>query len=228
MTVSSIWRALSQQIKDNGLVWGGLLIAAEVVTKLRSRLLGVVLGAPDVHLGSGCRFQGIRFMRFGRGVRSRGNLWMEAISQYGDAAFTPRIAVGDRVVFSNAVHISAIHSVEIGNRVLFGSGVFISDHNHGAYAGSLHSAPGQAPEDRALHTRGAVVIEDNVWFGDNVNVVGPARIGFGAVIAANSVVRGDVPACSIVAGAPARVVKVFDEQALQWVAVSGGEKTRGN
>jgi acetyltransferase-like isoleucine patch superfamily enzyme len=175
-----------------------------------------------VHLGSGCHFHGIRFMRFGRGVRARGNLWIEAICQYGEAVFTPRIVVGDGVVFSNGVHISAIDRVEIGNRVLFGSGVFISDHNHGAYAGPVHSAPDQAPEDRVLHTRGPVIIEDNVWFGDNVNVVGPARIGFGAVIAANSVVRGDVPARSMVAGSPARAIRTFDDQARQWLAAAKG------
>jgi acetyltransferase-like isoleucine patch superfamily enzyme len=124
---------------------------------------------------------------------------------------------GDRVIFSNAVHIAAIECVEIGNDVLFGSGVFVSDHNHGSYAGANQCAPGLAPADRPLDTRGPVIIEDNVWLGDNVNIVGPARIGFGAVIGANAVVRGDVPARTMVVGTPAHVIKRFDERAGQWV-----------
>ena len=53
-----------------------------------------------------------------------------------------------------------------------------------------------------------VVIGDDCWFGINVVVLPGVTIGRGCVIAANTVVTGDLPPYSVAAGAPARVVKV--------------------
>jgi virginiamycin A acetyltransferase len=56
-------------------------------------------------------------------------------------------------------------------------------------------------------SRGGIVVEDDVWIGANCVLLDGARIGRGAVIAAGSVVRGALPAYSISAGNPAKVVK---------------------
>jgi lipopolysaccharide O-acetyltransferase len=138
------------------------------------------------------------------------------VTEYAGVKFNPIIELGDRVKFSNGVHITAINQIIIGNDVLFGSHVYISDHNHGGYSGDLHTPPTVPPADRVLHSNGKVVIEANVWIGDNVNIVGPVTIGYGAVIAANSVVRKDVPSNTIVAGAPARLLKMFNASNQEW------------
>jgi len=53
-----------------------------------------------------------------------------------------------------------------------------------------------------------IVIEDDVWIGHGSIILTPARIGRGAVVAAGSVVTKDVPSYAIVAGVPARVIKM--------------------
>lgn len=63
------------------------------------------------------------------------------------------------------------------------------------------------PKNRIIVSKGPVIIEDNVWIGDKATILPNVRIGFGSIIAANSVVTRDIPPFSIVAGAPARVVK---------------------
>jgi serine O-acetyltransferase len=50
-------------------------------------------------------------------------------------------------------------------------------------------------------------VNDNVSFGVGAVIIGPITIGTGAVIGANSVVTKDVPDYTIVAGAPARIIK---------------------
>ena len=50
-----------------------------------------------------------------------------------------------------------------------------------------------------------VVVEDNVWLGARVIVLGGVRIGEGAIVQAGSCVVEDVPPCSLVGGHPARV-----------------------
>ena len=57
-----------------------------------------------------------------------------------------------------------------------------------------------------------VIVEDNVVIGANAVVIEGIRIGKGAVVAAGAVVIEDVPAGAVVAGSPARVVKMKDEK----------------
>ena len=57
-----------------------------------------------------------------------------------------------------------------------------------------------------------VVIEDNVLIGANAVVIEGCRVGQGAVVAAGAVVVSDVAPNTVVAGCPARVIKVKDEK----------------
>lgn len=52
-----------------------------------------------------------------------------------------------------------------------------------------------------------VVIEDDVWIGANCVILPGVHIGYGAVIAAGSVVTKNVPSYALVAGVPAKVIK---------------------
>lgn len=52
-----------------------------------------------------------------------------------------------------------------------------------------------------------ITIKDKVWIGRNVIVLKGVTIGEGAVIGAGAVVTHDVPAYTVVAGNPARIVK---------------------
>ena len=53
-------------------------------------------------------------------------------------------------------------------------------------------------------------IGDNVWFGVNCVVTGGVEIGERAVIGANSVVTQSIPARTIAAGAPAKVLREIE------------------
>jgi len=55
-----------------------------------------------------------------------------------------------------------------------------------------------------------IIIEDNVWLGDRVIVLGGVTIGEGAIIQAGSVVVKDIPKYAIAGGHPAKVFKYRD------------------
>ena len=59
-----------------------------------------------------------------------------------------------------------------------------------------------------------VIIEDNVLVGANAVILEGVRIGKGAVVAAGAIVTQDVPADAVVAGSPARVIKMKDQKTL--------------
>ena len=67
-----------------------------------------------------------------------------------------------------------------------------------------------------LPTKGDITVGNDVWFGYNSLIKGGVTIGDGAIIAASAVVVKDVPAYSIVAGNPAKVVKMrFDDTTIK-------------
>jgi len=193
-----------------------ILIVGRVWSRMVSMLMAFLLKAPGLRLGPGCRVLGGRHVSFGRGIYVERNLWLEAVTSYRGQRFHPQIVIGDEVCFSDGVHISSIASVAIGSGCLFGSKIYVSDHNHGIYRGQQQSSPDEPPAHRLLGGGGPVVIGENVWVGDNSVILGPATIGRSAVIAANSVVRGEVPANTIVAGAPAKPIKVFNPTTGTW------------
>jgi acetyltransferase-like isoleucine patch superfamily enzyme len=56
-------------------------------------------------------------------------------------------------------------------------------------------------------TKGAVRIGSDVWIGARAMILSGVTVGDGAIIAAGAVVARDVPACGIVAGNPAKLIK---------------------
>lgn len=67
-----------------------------------------------------------------------------------------------------------------------------------------------------LPVKGDIIVGNDVWFGYDSLVMNGVTIGNGAIIATRAVVVKDVPAYSIVAGNPAKVVKMrFDDKTIE-------------
>jgi len=184
--------------------------------QLIGRLHAWMLGWPRGYLGPGGRVIGSRHIAVGAHAHINRYAWLEAVYSFRGALFQPSIHIGQRFSASDRLHISCVEKIVIGDDCLFGSGVYISDHNHGLYAGAAQSPPSEAPVDRELKATGAVTIGSRVWIGDNVVIVGPLTIGDGAVIGANSVVKKDVPSNAIAAGIPLQVIKRFNPASGKW------------
>lgn len=118
------------------------------------------------------------------------------------------IIIGDDASIGEDFHITAINKIVIGNQVLFGKKITISDNSHGRNDSitelSLH------PSNRKLYSKGPVIIKDRVWIGDKATILPGVTIGENAIIGANSVVTKDVPANSVCAGNPAKIIKIID------------------
>ncbi len=114
------------------------------------------------------------------------------------------IKIGDNCLFRRDVHITAVNKITIGNNLLTGTNVIITDNSHGGTSmEELLIEPGK----RKAVSKGSVSIGDNVWLGNNVCILPGVAIGSGAVVGANSVVTHDIPAYTVAAGVPARIIK---------------------
>lgn len=116
------------------------------------------------------------------------------------------------------VRITCADKIEIGNNVLMGSRVLIIDNSHGKYVGENQDSPDTPPNKRKINAK-PIKIEDNVWIGENSVVQMGVTVGYGSIIAANSIVTKNVPEKCMVAGAPARVIKKYDEINNEWKRV---------
>lgn len=120
------------------------------------------------------------------------------------ASESPIIKIGDNCHFGSFSHITAINSITIGDNVLTGSYVLISDNSHGdSQADTLTISPLKRP----LVSSGSVLIGSNVWIGDKVCILPNVKIGQCSIIGAGSIVTHDIPEYSVAAGNPARVIK---------------------
>lgn len=181
----------------------------------RRWMLAGKLGCPDIVLGPRCYLRGLAYMRIGKNFQAAEGLWLEAVSAHPGQTFSPAIMIGNNVTVSRWSHIAATHRVEIGDGVLIGSKVLITDHNHGQYrmgSSDIDIPPVLRPLDRDR----TVVIGKNVWLGDGVVVMPGVTIGDGCVIGANSVVTQDIPPFTIAAGTPAASLKKFDFTTQEW------------
>lgn len=118
--------------------------------------------------------------------------------------FNPSIIIGKNCHFGVQNHITCINKISIGDNLLTGKWVTITDNSHGD--SSLECLK-ENPIKRPIISKGPVIIGNNVWIGDKATILSDVKIGDGAIIAANAVVTKDVPAYSMAAGIPAQVIK---------------------
>ena len=119
----------------------------------------------------------------------------------------PFISIGNNCCIRENAHITSINKIIIGNNVLTGTNILISDNSHGDNSVQNMKVP---PIKRTLYSKGEIKIDDNVWIGNNVCIFGNVHIGEGAIIGANAVVTKDIPPFSIAVGIPAKIIKKND------------------
>lgn len=122
------------------------------------------------------------------------------------------VVIKDRVFFNRNCTIYCADNVEIGEDVLFGSGILITDNNHGMDASCELSYM-----EQPLSTR-KVVVGDGSWIGERAIILSGSIIGKRCIIAANSVVTGGVyPDNSMLAGSPAKIIRTWSDVEKKWV-----------
>ncbi len=164
------------------------------------RYLWVRLRHPEVE------FEGYAFI--GPGVRFEvrpgfGRLIIGAWTHLGERvklrAHEGVLRVGSKCVIGYDSTINCYLDIEVGDATIFGDRVYVCDFDH-------RTADVAVPiKDQGL-VKSPVRIGADCWLGAGVTVVRGTDLGDGSVAAAHAVVRGTIPARSICAGVPARVV----------------------
>lgn len=110
----------------------------------------------------------------------------------------PKITVGNDFYLNSHCHL--LGEIIIGNNVMIGPKTVIWGRDHGMEIG--------LPMQKQKHIKSPILIEDDVWIGANVTILKGVTLYSGSVIAAGSVVVKDVPKYNVVAGNPAKTIKI--------------------
>lgn len=110
------------------------------------------------------------------------------------------VTIGPGAELNDALLNVSSGTITIGRDVLLAHHVSVLTGTHDYRTFGVqrrHAIPGEGRD---------VVIGEGAWVAANATIIGPCRIGAHAVVAAGAVVISDVPAYSLVAGVPARVI----------------------
>ncbi len=179
--------------------------------------------------------RGKQFGRFGQGsmlmfpwVTLYGERWMHIgantmIGQHcalgvgmtpeQDMLTNPVLTIGDRCLIGRGSGIVAHWGVHIGNDVFTGHNVYITDQNHG-YEDVTKPIGAQTMPEKPVR------IGDGSWIGRGAIFLPGVELGEHVTVAGGSVVTKSVPARSVVAGNPARLIKRYDDEKATWVSAS--------
>lgn len=124
------------------------------------------------------------------------------------------IKLGHGVNIGMFSRLACINEISLGDNVLTGPHVFISDYNH-AYEDI--NRPISAQGNTTNNSR--VIIDEDCWIGTNVVICGNVHIGKHTVIGAGAFVNKDIPSYCVAVGNPARVVKKYNFDSGNWEKV---------
>lgn len=113
------------------------------------------------------------------------------------------IHLGKNVFIAYGCWFAAAGSIHIGDEVMFGPYIVITAGNHARWEGSFRYG-----DDEILH----IFIGRGSWVGAHATILGGVKIGKGSMVASGaSVVRGEYPDNSLLAGVPAIVKKTIED-----------------
>ena len=120
------------------------------------------------------------------------------------------VVIGAKTVLGQECTISAYQHVRIGEQCVIADRAMFIDFDHGV-----------VDVERPIRQQGIykrdVDVGSNVWIGYGACVLRGTRVGDNAIVGTNAVVTKDVPANAVVAGIPARVIRMRDEpRSMRW------------
>lgn len=153
------------------------------------------------------------FLSIGDGTNIHANAYITPLKEYAEIKYNPEIKIGSGVYIGRYAYFVAIDSIVIEDGCVLSEYVYITDNAHG-----LHPNKGPIMK-QPLESKGPVHIGRNCFLGFRASIMPGVTLGDSCVVGANSVVTRSFAAYSMVAGSPARLIKVFSEKSKAWLPV---------
>jgi acetyltransferase-like isoleucine patch superfamily enzyme len=164
----------------------------------RMRLAGMLF------LGRGVKLQ------IGRGAEVRFGRWVWIGHDTKIRCHEGVVSIGSKSVLGQECTISAYQHVSIGEQCIVADRVMLIDFDHNV------TEVERPIREQGIYKRD-VRVGSNVWIGFGAQILRGVSVGDNAIIGAGAVVTKDVPANAVVAGVPARLIRMRQAPAtLRW------------
>ena len=154
-----------------------------------------------------------RNIHMGSGVRIYKNSRIETIEVWEGTRFKPRVTIGDGTSIEQSLHLVCASSIEIGHDVVISADVMITDNGHG------YDEINKSVMRQPLIVKNTV-IGDYCFIGMGARIMPGSKLGKNCIVGANSVVTGEFPDYSVLAGVPAKIIKSFDIETGKWETIN--------
>lgn len=158
------------------------------------------------------RFGNLSKIELGNHVTIHSHCWIQVLRE-NDQEGLPKLIIKDYAAIGMDATISAVKRITIEENVFLARNVYISDHGH-----EYHDIK-KPIAYQGIRKVEEVRIGANSWLGQNSVILPGVNIGRNCVIGANSVVNRNIPDYSVVAGIPAKVIRVFNDKTGVWERV---------
>lgn len=162
------------------------------------------------YIGPPLIIEGVKKMRIGRKVRIYPGARIEC-HHGGEIVIENDVSIGQNF------HVTSCEgSLKIGQGTVISGNVVVTniDHEYTEVQESISMQP--------LNFR-PTCISKNCFIGYGAVLQAGTVLGEHCVVGANSVVRGEFPAFTVIAGAPAKAIKQYDSEARDWLRVKGNK-----
>lgn len=172
--------------------------------KSRSVLFQLLLGTRNLNVGPHFSISNFQLVHISSGFSCGSQVRLHAFMCEENIG-SKVIRIGSNVFINNSSFLSAKVGITIEANVLIGSNVFICDNSHGnpSIQFSIDESRLKAP----VISKGPILISKGAWLCNNVVILPGVTVGYGAIVAANSVVSKDVEPFPLVGGVPARMIR---------------------
>jgi acetyltransferase-like isoleucine patch superfamily enzyme len=177
----------------------------------------VILGENEV-IRSPRRVDGVHRIQVGKRTGFGKEVWLSAYEEYAGQRFAPRLVIGDDVWIGDYACITCTSSIQLGDGCVLADFVYITDTFHGLdpEGGPILRQP--------LVSKGDIWLGAGTFVGYHCCILPGVVLGEHCVVRAGSVVTHSFPACSMLAGSPARLIKRYSFERHGWVSVHGAQE----
>lgn len=188
----------------------------KTISIIRHPIVSAILllnGSKDFVIGRGLQINRLHYFKVGRKVSIGNHARLLFVPEYGGEKCSPSLMIGNNVSIGNRFSALCADKVIIEDNNLIASDVLITSENHGT---DLEASVSYA--DNPLNTA-PVIIGKGCWIGEKVSIMPGVELGERCIVACNSVVTKSFPSGSMIAGAPAKLIKQYDSSKHEWIRV---------
>lgn len=139
------------------------------------------------------------------------NALISPIVDYQGVSYDPRIEIGSDIYIGPNVYMACIGGIVIGDGTVLSENVFINDCNHG-----MDPEAGLIMKQQLVHG-GNIVIGNSCFIGLRCAIMPGVTLGNHCIVGINSVVTTSFPSYSMIAGTPARLLRIYDHDLKSWI-----------